>query len=437
MLEERLGQLEREMQDLRRAGSGGGGTDELEARIAELEKITKKEQDGLFPYWKNGLKMDSADGAFKLAIFGRIQSDWQFWPDRGDEEVDEFFNDNKSQMNTGVEFRRARLGIGGTIYKNVEYKAEYDFAADSPEFTDVYIELKDPFCFGPNLRVGHFDEPVGFDHLSSSRNSFFVERNLAETFVPARNHGFMAQGLSMEDKLAYFLGVFRDSNAFGDDMNNDYNFEWAATGRVTGRPMVSEDGTEWIHLGLSMSSRVPSNDKVQYRSRPEVHQGPYFVDTGSYVADGVFLWGLEAVGAFGPFAFAGEYMQVSTDGVDKYSDGAFVDTQDHDFDVWSLQVGYMLTGESRPYDKKNAKWDKVLPRKNWGADGFGAVEVALRYSALDLNDGDIEGGDLSDWSLGINWYLNPNTKFMLGVVRGDRQDLPTVTAVQARFQVDW
>ena len=43
--------------------------------------------------------------------------------------------------------------------------------------------------------------------------------------------------------------------------------------------------------------------------------------------------------------------------------------------------------------------------------GWGALEMAARYSRLDLTDGAVEGGDLEALSLGINWWLTRRAQF--------------------------
>jgi len=67
-------------------------------------------------------------------------------------------------------------------------------------------------------------------------------------------------------------------------------------------------------------------------------------------------------------------------------------------------------------------FDRVVPlhdyhlRKGDGQRGWGAWQVGLRFSYLDLNDKTIQGGTISDWTAGLNWYLNPNMKFQLNYI---------------------
>ena len=39
--------------------------------------------------------------------------------------------------------------------------------------------------------------------------------------------------------------------------------------------------------------------------------------------------------------------------------------------------------------------------------GWGAWELALRYSDLNLNGGEVQGGKLKIASVGLNWWLSP------------------------------
>ena len=299
-LEDQLGQVLEQMRD----GGVNHAGDELSARVAELEKLSRKDENGLFGYWKGGTKWDSADGKFKTQLYGRIQNDWIWWDSH--DEVETALGD---ELNTGTEFRRARLGVKGTLYGNVGYKAEFDFAGGEAGFADVYMELKDVFCGIGDVTVGHFKEPFGLDELTSSRFVTFMERNTISQggFAPARNTGIKFSGDAMGDELNWAIGMFRNADDFGDDTGNTQQGEYNFTARVAGRPYVSEDKSQYLHLGIAGSLRNYSDEMARYRARPEVHMSPRFVDTGSFDAkDGTHL-GLEAAFVSGPFAVQSEY----------------------------------------------------------------------------------------------------------------------------------
>jgi phosphate-selective porin OprO/OprP len=59
-----------------------------------------------------------------------------------------------------------------------------------------------------------------------------------------------------------------------------------------------------------------------------------------------------------------------------------------------------------------ATFGRIIPNCNFNPliGGIGAWEVAFRVSQLDTNDttAGFNGGVETDYTLGINWYLNPN-----------------------------
>jgi phosphate-selective porin OprO/OprP len=99
---------------------------------------------------------------------------------------------------------------------------------------------------------------------------------------------------------------------------------------------------------------------------------------------------------------------------------------DPSFDGWYAQASYFLTGETRPYKGKTGNFDRVKPAspfslKNGGA---GAWEILARYDNLDLNDADagITGGEMSNWTGGVNWYLTDYTRVMLNYTHVNTDD---------------
>jgi phosphate-selective porin OprO/OprP len=56
----------------------------------------------------------------------------------------------------------------------------------------------------------------------------------------------------------------------------------------------------------------------------------------------------------------------------------------------------------------------------------GAWQVGVRFSYLDLNDKAIQGGQLYDWTVGLNWFLSPNMKVQCNYI-AEHRDMPGVT----------
>jgi len=78
-------------------------------------------------------------------------------------------------------------------------------------------------------------------------------------------------------------------------------------------------------------------------------------------------------------------------------------------DGYYVQGSWVLTGESRPYSKGTI--GNVRP-----VHDYGAFEVAVRYSSVDLNDGPVYGGKEDDWTIGANWYLGQHFKLQANYI---------------------
>lgn len=368
--------------------------------------------------WKDGFRVSSSNGDFSLKIGGRIVADTVSW------DTDSAVETAVGEQTGASEFRRTRFYMAGTIYGNVIFKAQYDFAGGDADFKDMYLGLKNIPRLG-TVKVGHFKEPFSLEELTSSKYITFMERSLSSVFAPSRNTGLGFHSTAFDDHLTLAAGVFHDSDGFGDSNGDKLNF----SARVTGTP-IKEDGS-LLHLGLSWTSRDPEDNLLRLRQRPEVHLADRFVDTGSVAAEGMDVLGLEAAAVLGPLSLQGEYMAASLD---------IPGGSDADLSGWYAYASWFVTGESRAYKAGNGVFSRVRPANNFTADGGkGALELAVRLSSLDLNDAEagIGGGKLDDLTLGVNWYLNPSTRVMLNWVNAEIGGLGEANALQARFQVDF
>ena len=72
-------------------------------------------------------------------------------------------------------------------------------------------------------------------------------------------------------------------------------------------------------------------------------------------------------------------------------------------------------------------------------EGWGALELAARYSSMDLSEA--HAGILNDITIGLNWYLNPCTRVMFNYVMGTMEDHhgeeATENTFQCRMQIDF
>ena len=360
--------------------------------------------------WSNGHKIESEDGKFKLKFGGRVMSDWTF------------ADDDLFGTEDGNEFRRARFFFSGTVYGNVAFKAEYDFAGGDADFKDVWIQIKKTPI--GNIQIGHFKEPFSLEELTSSKYITFLERSLPVMFAPVRNTGIMVFD-NHGDRFTWAAGIFRETDdasiGSGDGKRN-------ITARFTGLPLYEDKGNRLIHLGLGLSRKDFGDDPFRFRNRPEVHQTVRFVDTGNFSADAVDILGLEFATVQGPFWAMAEYFQSEVD------ESAL---QDPSLGGYYVQAGYFLTGEARPYKNSAGIFDRVKPKSNFGKDGKGAWEIAARFSTLDLTDGALTGGEIDNFTVALNWYLNPVTRFMLNYVDADVDGAGDASFILLRAQIDF
>lgn len=389
---------------------------------------TKSNDNDFRVYWKEGLRLDTSDKKFRLKIGGRGMVDWSKIAGDGDEKIETAVEDN---LDHGVEIRRARFYFAGLIYRNIEFKVQYDFAGGDATPKDVYMgAIKLPYVGA--VRVGHFKEPFGLEELTSSKYITFLERSgPIDAFSPGRNMGFMLHNHVFQDRLTWQAGIFRDvqngseDTGFGEKTDGGgLNF----TGRVTGLPWYAESNKLW-HVGFAYSFKNFNDDQIQYRSRPEIHIAPRFVDTDTLAgAESAHLLGFETAFVYKQFSAQAEWF-FSINNAEAYDDPIF--------NGGYVQLSYFLTKESRNYNKKNGTFGRIKPNKNVFEGGWGAWELALRYSRTDLETAVVDGGEMNNFTFGINWYLNPNTRMMMNYVHSILSDVASANAFATRFQVDF
>jgi phosphate-selective porin OprO/OprP len=364
----------------------------------------------------------------------------------------------------GADFRRARLNAKGSVNPTTNYFLQMDFAfVGRPTFTDVWVEWTDIPLLG-NVRAGQWKQPFSLEVVSSFRYTTFMERSLLfQAFTPFRHIGIGFYDHSEDLNTTWAASLMRTGqDQFGGSISTDGGNGLA--GRITHLPYYDEcsGGRAYWHVGGAYFLNSPPRDTVRFRTIPEIFVGengagpvgtsgqavpgalngtPFFVDTLPIPGvDAVHTFGLESLTVLGPFSLQAEAM------------AAVVDQQANPTATlggFYAQAGWFLTGEHRPYDRVAGAIDRVKPFEDffWVSTdsgryfGTGAWEVAARVSYLDITDANINGGQITDITGGVNWYMNPYTKAVFNYIHSWTDYRSTgfseASAVAARVQVDF
>ena len=391
----------------------------------------------------DGLKFKSMDGDFQAQVGMYAQLDAATYAD------------DKTDYSDGSELRRARLSLSGTFLKDWDYKMEADFAgttqatntspgtSNNVVVTDAYLRYNG---FKPvSITAGNFKVPFSLEAVSSGKYLTFMERGLPFAFLNLRSLGGMIS--TNGDNWTGAVGLFGDTVT---QQNND-DEGWGVAGRISYAPIFQKDRV--VHIGLSGQWRMPDANgnnatalqTVRFRSKPESNiitddlsgtgNTGRLVDTGNIGGDvnDYTLLGVEAAGVYGPFSLQGEFTS------------AFVDREagaNLAFDGYYVYGSYFLTRDLRNYKADKGVFDVIQPAKPFRlhGDGWGAWELATRYSGLDLNDADINGGEERNITLGLNWYPNSFVRLMANYIHvldinGGNHDNEDLDLFQIRAQV--
>ena len=306
-------------------------------------------------------------------------------------------------------------------------RAQVDFASSNIDWKDLYLRYDGVGGLGPvestSLRLGHFREPFGMEAMTSVSHLAFIERSMAtNAFTPGRARGaaLFARGASG----ILQLGAFRASD--GEPFPNELGEETALTARLLWQ---RRDQGTLAQAGGSVSVREANEGSFRFSARPGTRLLARVVDTGRLNADRFVTAGAEILALDEHWTFSAEYFGAFGEG--GAADGA-------QFSGAHIAATRFL-GEGRPSWRRNRGGltaSKVEDAWSDRAAGNGDVELAARLTWIDLDDEAIRGGKAADLELGVNWYLQPATRFMLHWI-GLHAESETGGAVLGRIQMQF
>lgn len=420
----------------------------LEAQQAQLEALTQQlgqskvstQEVPKVAFNNNRPTITAADGRSSIAVRANVQLDGAMYGEspagplatdfrRGSVgNVPNRENTAARDFSDGFYFRRARFGIEGTIARDFNYRLLLELGGSGTEgptrINDAWIAYTGfaPFTF----QLGAFSPPANMDDGTSPEDLPFLERATASELSRALGGAdgrigiaVKANGTRWMSSLALTTRTVNDAEVYDVQAaavaragfliatSSDYNLHVGASGTYVFSPADQGQGTTPRH-------------PLRFRDRPEIRvDSVRLVDTGNIDADGASVYGVEFGGNWKSFYLQGEHFWYDV------ARRGSATVPDPDFTGYYLQGSWMLTRESRRYNATTGSFQNPRPMVPFSSNGgFGAWELAARYSRMNLNFNEglegaattpdsVRGGDQQIWTLGVNWFPNPNVKVML------------------------
>lgn len=416
---------------------------ESAANKKALEAMPKVTADG------GRIRVQTADKAFDAAIRARIHMDYGFG------------NGGKNFTADGTDgfgIRRAFLGVAGKVYTDWTYEVTANFAGNRGGGAQIqaanigYTGIKNW-----TIVAGVMQPKFTLDDSTSSNDIAFMERAPIGNIVVGIGGSDSRTAIGVTNKgTSHFVAAYVTGNAtnttgsFDDQVNilgrGAYAFwqgtegsagigvsgVYQATPQATARPVAAGTATTSIGFGDRPGLRIGGTDTSYRLTNVTINQ-----------IDSAYAYGADLGFNYKSLWAAAEYYNFGAEYSDRTATGAVQTLADPEFSGYYVSAGYILTGERRNYNI--GEWTGVKPAWPVGQNGFGAWEVAARYSQVDLVDraaGIFTGtaAKETNWTFGVNWYVNPAIRFMLNHVmtKSERPNGTDVeldlTAVRMQFQ---
>jgi len=352
--------------------------------------------------------------------------------------------------NNLFDIRRARLGVVFDVAP-LKCNLSFDFA-NSVKLKNAFVDF--PLFSNSKLRAGQFTYPFSNETTSSSRYHEFLEvASIGHALSASRDRGLALNSTWFDQRFYLIAGVFNGTKDSRLAQNSAFDF----TMRVIWHAMKQWHDTVELWLGGAYATGRRRSSKVEdITFEPESKSGQiyFFAEFPEDRAYTRTRSSIDATLLLGPVMTKVEYLQAS-----------------YDFDKAVLVQGgyaiasYMLTGEQRAI-KKASLYRQQVARPVTGGQGWGAWEIAVRYSWFSVDDLFFEDDGLftdwqavakdrytdggSAWTLAVNWYPEQRIRVMANWIRSsaktsffdNREDIvatPAVTIEEAfllRFQIE-
>jgi phosphate-selective porin OprO/OprP len=395
--------------------------------------------------------ISTADGQNSIALTGRVQWD-----------VGDYFHyqpenlhggtGTPTNLNSGENIRRARLGLTGKVAGDWNYALIYDFGGSSdngpgtPGSTAAAAtgglqtaQLSYTGLRPLTIEGGVSDTYFTLEEATSSNDIMFIERPSSQVIAANLVAGDFRENVGAHwNTDRAWLGAYFTGPATGTihGVTNGVAQEIGAYQRATYQLLQSDQYS--LHLGADASELIKPETSggvavvTNFSDRPELRIDPTsIVSTGTLGSatdpvTGADVLGGELAGGFGSLFGQAEYFHYD---VNRQGLAAAK------FNGGYAEASYTLTGEHRKYNPATGAYSGINPDRPFDIhhvmDGaWGALELGARYSVVNLNSNftagqvatastsAVAGGQQQVITIGANWYVNNNIRFMLDYLHG-------------------
>jgi len=276
-----------------------------------------------------------------------------------------------------------------------------------------------------NFFLGRTKEGYSMVKVMNGHSPWTAERQMALDVIPILADGIKYFGSLPKSTVFWNLGYYNDFISKGQGFST---FEWQYDARVGFLPYHDLTNNRVLHIAGNYRYGRPNDGKIALKSRPEANTIPQIINTGTFSADHSSHVGGEIYYSTGRILIGSEMMMHTF-----YSSTA----GDHQFFGGDVVFTYLFTDTKRPYNITSSLFGFVPVRKSVFNHGWGEWEGVLRFSTLDLDDGNVQGGKFWRITPMINWYMTKviRSEFVYGYGVLDRYGMKgAVQFYQFRIQ---
>jgi len=309
------------------------------------------------------------------------------------------FSSDPDLLISGANLRYARLSLSGNMFRDWAYALSYSLSSSALKNVNISYQG----WHNMYLKLGQFLPDFTLANWASNTNINFLEIGLpSDAFEPPYSRGasYGIYNKVFSAKVSVFSGSINESYQGREPLGG--------TIRLIYSPIHT--ATRDVHLAISnWLQRPDGSDSATFGTIPEANsrKDDQLLNTGTINNIRYYnATDFEAAGVYGPWSAQAEFVvnQVKRKNA----------TPNLFFSGYYLTTSYFLTGESRAYSFPGCGFAGISPIHH---KKYGAWQVLGRISRLNLNDRMIQGGQETNVTAGLNWYVNTVVALKFNIIR--------------------